>query len=118
MPQDSLSSKTHGELEDLASKHHTFETFLQEVQRLADTVWHNARAKGHDPQSIVGDSQPASEPQGDDVDGANAEGDGGQPVTTPAEPASPLSEAGMPTSNVGVVVNDAPDEGTSVPVQH
>lgn len=42
--------------------------------------------------------------------------DEGQPITTPAEPASPSSEGGFPTTNVGVVVNDNPDDGTAVPV--
>lgn len=112
MPQDSLSQKTHSELEDVASKHHTFASFMHEVQLLADTVWHNSRAKGHDPSKI-----PETSPESPAA-GANAEGDGGQPVITPADPASPKSDGGFPTTNVGVVVNEQPETGTSVPVQH
>jgi hypothetical protein len=109
MPLDDLSQKTHSELETVAAKHPTFKSFMQEVERLAETVWHNARAKGHDPRSIVGDASSddgvPDPPQSDDGD--NTEGDGGQPVTTPAEPASPSSEAGFPTTNVDVVTPES-----------
>ena len=71
-------------------------------------------------------------PTGDPAEGAQTEAgptDEGTPVTwppapdnaqqtTPAEPASPVSDAGLPTSNVDVVVGENLQEGTSVPVQH
>jgi hypothetical protein len=110
MPLDDLSQKTHGELETVAAKHPTFESFMQEVQRLAETVWHNARAKGHDPYSIVGDGTESvdGENDGSPMPAEDEKGDGGQPVTTPAEPASPSSEAGFPTTNVDIQQESQP----------
>lgn len=105
MALDNLSTSTHGELEDIAKKHPNFESFMQDVERLADLVWHNVRAKGHDPNSIVGDGTEGSDGEPEEIPG-----DDNQKVTTPAEPASPSSEAGFPTTNV--------DVGTSQPAQH
>lgn len=151
---DELQNSTHEDIATLARKHGSFETFLQDVQRMADRAWHNVRSQGHDPSSIVGDvnktvddlekdvtdaeqalatarkklqeaqqppAQEVPQPAGDDVNGANAQGDGGSAnepaegaqvtpgptdsgdqVTQPAEPASPVSDAGFPTSNVDV----------------
>jgi hypothetical protein len=142
---DEMKNSTHDDIQELATKHGAWESFYQDVQRLAETAWHNARAQGHDPSSVdsgektveqlqndvtyfeqqLADAQDRleqaqqAEPQGDDVDGANASGDGGnepapaatltpgptddgEQVTKPAEPASPVSEGGFPTSNVDV----------------
>lgn len=85
---DGLSTKVHDELKTLASKHHSFGSFMADLEVLGEKMWHNARS-----QSIVGDAKKApAEPQGDE----------GQVITTPAEPASPVSDAGFPTSNVDV----------------
>jgi hypothetical protein len=126
MPLDDLTQKTHNELETVASKHSSFEGFLQDVQRLAETVWHNARSKGHDPASIVGDveeSLPDLEQAVTDAEQvlvdtrakrdaavAKASEPESNSGSTPAEPASPVSEGGFPTTNV--------DIHESQPVQH
>jgi hypothetical protein len=119
---DSLSTRVHEELKSLALKHPSYESFMQDLQRLGDTMYHNARAQAEvDGQQALTEIKQDAEkdlvpqPVGDDVDGANAQGDGGQPVTTPAEPASPASDAGLPTSNVGIVdPNPPPDDSPPI----
>jgi hypothetical protein len=42
-PLDGLSPSTHSDLKAMAQKHARFESFLQDMERLAETMWHNAR---------------------------------------------------------------------------
>ena len=133
MPLDNLGKTTHDDLQQLALEHPSFESFLQEVQRLAEKLWHNARsqaeaqaeadleqqaiaartAAGNDPSAAPPLQSPAVGEEGND----GAPVDEGQPITQPAEPASPVSDGGFPTTNVGVVVSENPDDGTQVPVE-
>lgn len=119
MALDNLSKQTHSELEDIATKHSSFESFMQDVQRLADLVWHNVRGKGHDPHSIVGDAEKDPVPNsivGDVRSAQSLSAEAPSPAsdneqsTSPAEPASPQSEAGYPTSNVDVEQPSQPVE--------
>lgn len=42
----SLSDQVHAELEKVALQHPRFETFLQDVERVAQRVWHKVRTDG------------------------------------------------------------------------
>lgn len=41
-----VSAEVQAVLEDHAKKHSRFETFQQEMNRLAEHVWHNVRSRG------------------------------------------------------------------------
>jgi hypothetical protein len=143
-----ITDKTHAELKALAGLHTSFDAFLQDVQRLAEKMWHNAKSQNEEDQSVqptpapygVGGLVPSSAQSKTDAqqsaiddgtaarnDPASNGGDGdfqpsgdggnepapaatltpgptddGEQVTQPAEPASPVSEAGFPTTNVDV----------------
>jgi hypothetical protein len=126
---DEMKSSTHDDIKDLACKHSTWNEFWQDVQRLAEKAWHNARSQNEQDQSVQPTPAPGQNkadeeltpgPTGEPAEGAQVEAgptDEGQPVTTPAEPASPVSDGGFPTTNVGVVVSENEGEGTPVPVE-
>jgi hypothetical protein len=130
---DDLKTGTHDDIKALATRHGAFESFMQDLERLGEKAWHNARSQGHDPASIVGDvEKTVSELEQDvtDAEQALAEAktrletaknepepadpvsttpaDDGAQVSQPAEPASPVSDAGFPTSNVDVAQESHP----------
>jgi hypothetical protein len=116
-----MKNSTHDDIKALATKHGSWETFWQDVQRLAEQAWHNARAQGHDPSTVEdkdgNDGAPVENEPAPAATMTPGPTDEGQPYTAPAEPASPVSGGGFPTSNVGVVVSPDPEDGTPVPVE-
>lgn len=134
---DELGQKTHDDLQALAVKHPDFNSFLHDMQKLADLVWHNAKRQNEeDVAEAQAEDKAMADAEQDIIAQRTAAGNDpgaappiqsppvtedpapeGQPVTVPAEPASPVSDAGLPTSNVGVVVSPDPEEGTAVPVE-
>ena len=89
---DAVGNTAHSQLEDLALKHSSFADFMQDMERLAERAWHNAKSHSEGQQSL-GDEEPADEPQNSD----DSEDRG---PNQPVQPASPQSESGFPTSNV------------------
>jgi hypothetical protein len=43
MPKHFLSDETHEDLKTLAASHHNFDSFLREMQLIAERVYHNHR---------------------------------------------------------------------------
>jgi hypothetical protein len=116
---DDIDKKVHEELKALALKHPTYETFMQDVQRLGEKMWHNARSQAE------GDVKSA---EGELVQ--DAEKDQlifGDAATKPTPDGTTFNDAGTkpPTADPpavepsGVVFNDGvttstPETGTSV----
>jgi hypothetical protein len=73
-----------------ASKHSSFETFLQEITRLAESVWHQARG--------AGETQDPNAPAGEETTEAPV-----QPVENPQPEQAPSGEA-PPAEQVTPVV--------------
>lgn len=102
-----ITAQTHEDLKALAAKHYTFPEFMHDVEVLAERMWHNSRRQSeqdinvphaHKQHSIVGDSEPRS------TEATSPAAEDNAVQQTPAQPASPQSEGGFPTSNVGVQV--------------
>lgn len=68
-----LSDDVRKELVNLASKHQNFETFLQDITKLAETSWHNARQQGLVDLENAGEQAVAD--AGNDLDGTPVDSD-------------------------------------------
>jgi hypothetical protein len=58
---DRVSDKVHAEFESLAAKHPTYETYMQDVERFAEAVWHNARV--HKEQGTLVGAEEVPQPE-------------------------------------------------------
>jgi hypothetical protein len=68
MSLDNVSPVTHNDLTAIANKHETFDSFMEDMHRLADLVWHNSRvqdARSEEAVAAVKTAQPIPEPEGD-----------------------------------------------------
>jgi hypothetical protein len=84
MSLDNVSPVTHNDLTAIANKHETFDSFMEDMQRLADLVWHNSRVQDARSEEAVAAvstdqpvpedaaSQPAMDPTGNPEDEAAA----------------------------------------------
>jgi hypothetical protein len=82
-----VSQKVYTELEDLAKKHGRFDTFAQDLARIAEVVWHNARGKGV--QGTEVDAEVGTEPADDE--------------------SAPVSDESAPVSDESKDSNPAPE---------
>lgn len=80
---DHLTQEVHDKLAAVAAKHPTFQTFMQDMERLADTVWHNARTQAEGDLAQAAD-QAVTDAKTDLEEGAAP----AAPVAAPATPAS------------------------------
>jgi hypothetical protein len=88
-----LTDDAMGELRNIAKEHPSFESFLQECQRLADHVWHDVRTAGDSADQrldegvvdvdteIYGDTEPAKPPENETVATAAGSSTPGAPST-------------------------------------
>jgi hypothetical protein len=117
-----VTTSTHDQLKALAVRHSTFGDYMHDVEMLAEKMWHNSRSQAEVDKrkaaeaaqaeqdainavtearrqhSIVGDAKPRA------TEATSPAAEDNAVQQTPAEPASPQSEGGFPTSNVGVQV--------------
>jgi hypothetical protein len=59
-----VSQNVYAELEGLAKKHGRYDTFAQDLARIAEVVWHNARGKGVHGTEV--DAEVGTEPADDE----------------------------------------------------
>jgi hypothetical protein len=57
-----VTADTHNELKDIAAKHGRFETFAQDMARLAEHIWHNARRGGDVTPEVTGYQKTETQP--------------------------------------------------------
>jgi hypothetical protein len=86
-----LTNAAMGELRDIAKEHPSFESFLQEMQRFADHVWHDVRTAGDQADATLDSDDQAAQNYiyGDGTEKA--------PETVEAPPAS-VGGPGVPGS--------------------
>jgi hypothetical protein len=79
-----VSQNVYAELEGLAKKHGRYETFAQDLARIAEVVWHNARGKGV--QGTEVDAEVATEPADDESAPVSGETEDSNPAPETTNP--------------------------------
>lgn len=96
-----ISDNASAELEEVAKGHPSFESFLQDLERVADRIWHKVRSNGD--QAKLEDESSEDTDETTDSDHRSAESLGVKPsrskaqAAPPATPGSP-SVPGSPAS--------------------
>ena len=93
-----VSDNVSSELEDLAKTHPSWESFLQDVERVADRIWHKVRSNGDqaklDDDKIYGDSaEEGAEDHRSPEELGVTKGKKAAPPSTPGSPSVPGSPA-------------------------
>lgn len=99
---DKLKPDTLEDVKELARKHHTYESFFQDLERLASATWHGVRAERHGDtdagQFVTGESvatQPV--PAESDTPAQSDSSDDSEPQNDEA-PAQATDSTGAPVS--------------------